>query len=64
MSSEENQIKNEIIAKEEKTKEKNNKSDSFDKIFNIQKLIHKQAGLKELCKKKIIKFFIFYYIIL
>ena len=24
--------------------------DSFDKIFSLQKLIHKQAGLKQLCK--------------
>ena len=36
--------------KEEKV-EKNITKDSFDKIFNIQKLIHKQAGLKQLCKK-------------
>ena len=36
--------------KEEKV-EKDITKDSFDKIFNIQKLIHKQAGLKQLCKK-------------
>jgi hypothetical protein len=35
---------------EEKVK-KNITKDSFDKVFNIQKLIHKQAGLKQLCKK-------------
>ena len=33
---------------------KNNNKDSFDKVYNMQKLIHKQAGLKQLCKKKII----------
>ena len=37
-------------AQEEKVK-KNITKDSFDKVFNIQKLIHKQAGLKQLCKK-------------
>ena len=27
-------------------------NDSFDKVFALQKLIHKQAGLKRLCKFK------------
>lgn len=30
----------------------NNEKDSFEKVFHLQKLIHKQAGLKRLCKKK------------
>ena len=32
----------------------NEQKDSFDKLFLLQQLIQKQAGLKELCKKKII----------
>ena len=36
----------------DKEKEKNPKMESFDKVYNIQKLILKHAGLKELCKKK------------
>lgn len=28
-------------------------NDSFDKVFALQKLIHKQAGLKRLCKFKL-----------
>lgn len=35
--------------------EKNSKpelNDSFNKVLSLQKLIHKQAGLKRLCKKK------------
>ena len=50
MSLKENEINN------DKEEEKIIKTDSFDKIFNIQKLIHKQAGLKQLCKTKNIKF--------
>ena len=37
---------------DDKVKEKNPKMESFDKVYNIQKLILKHAGLKELCKKK------------
>jgi len=36
----------------DKEKEKNPKMESFDKVYNIQKLILKHAGLKELCKKQ------------
>lgn len=50
MSLKENEINN------DKEEEKIIKTDSFDKIFNIQKLIHKHAGLKQLCKTKNIKF--------
>lgn len=47
-----NQIKNEKDSKKEL-------NDSFDKVFSLQKLIHKQAGLKRLCKKIfLIKFFL------
>lgn len=37
----------------QENKESNNINDSFEKVSYLQKLIHKQAGLKRLCKKKI-----------
>jgi hypothetical protein len=44
---------NNLINTESKeNKEINNEKDSFEKVFHLQKLIHKQAGLKRLCKKK------------
>lgn len=36
------------------TDSKQELNDSFNKVFSLQKLIHKQAGLKRLCKKKIL----------
>ena len=42
------EIQNEKIV----IKEDNHNNDSFNKLFSIQNLILKQAGLKELCKKK------------
>lgn len=53
MASEENHINDNTEQKDDTKEEKNNKNDSFDKVFNIQKLIHKQAGLKQLCKNNI-----------
>ena len=46
-----NENNNDSYKNKEEKVEKNITKDSFDKIFNIQKLIHKQAGLKQLCKK-------------
>jgi hypothetical protein len=46
-----NEKNNDINKSQEEKEEKNIPKDSFDKVFNIQKLIHKQAGLKQLCKK-------------
>lgn len=46
-----NENNNDINKSQEEKAEKNIPKDSFDKVFNIQKLIHKQAGLKQLCKK-------------
>jgi len=46
-----NENNNDINKSQEEKVEKNIPKDSFDKVFNIQKLIHKQAGLKQLCKK-------------
>ena len=46
-----NENNNDSYKNKEEKVEKNIIKDSFDKIFNIQKLIHKQAGLKQLCKK-------------
>ena len=42
------------INKENYTKENiSNNNDSFNKLFSLQKLILKEAGLKELCNKYI-----------
>ena len=42
------------IDKEYNTKENvSNNNDSFNKLFSLQKLILKEAGLKELCNKYI-----------
>lgn len=46
-----NENNNDINKSQEEKVEKNIPKDSFDKVFNIQKLIHKQAGLKQLCKE-------------
>jgi hypothetical protein len=46
-----NENNNDVNKSQEEKVEKNIPKDSFDKVFNIQKLIHKQAGLKQLCKK-------------
>lgn len=46
-----NENNNDINKSQEEKEEKNIPKDSFDKVFNIQKLIHKQAGLKQLCKE-------------
>ena len=46
-----NENNNDSYKNKEEKVEKNITKDSFDKILNIQKLIHKQAGLKQLCKK-------------
>jgi len=46
-----NESNNDVNKSQEEKVEKNIPKDSFDKVFNIQKLIHKQAGLKQLCKE-------------
>ena len=46
-----NENNNDINKSQEEKVEKNIPKDSFDKVFNTQKLIHKQAGLKQLCKE-------------
>ena len=56
MKDDENNIKTNNEVKESNNEEKeneesNNVNDSFEKVLNLQKLIHKQAGLKRLCKK-------------
>ena len=51
---ESNNENNKIINNEsQENNASNNISDSFEKVSFLQKLIHKQAGLKRLCKKKI-----------
>jgi len=47
-----NENNSDVNKSQEEKVEKNVPKDSFDKVFNIQKLIHKQAGLKKLCKEK------------
>ena len=37
---------------DDKENEENPNMEPFNKVYNIQKLILKHAGLKELCKKK------------
>jgi hypothetical protein len=56
MSTSENIIINEDIKSEPQNNNiiinlDNQKNDSFNKLFSIQNLILKQAGLKDLCKK-------------
>lgn len=53
MSLDKTQAKSNNNIAKEKEKEKNIQFDSFNKIFNLQKLILKHAGLKQICKKKI-----------
>ena len=49
---ESNNENNKIINNEsQENNTSNNINDSFAKVSELQKLIHKQAGLKRLCKK-------------
>ena len=52
MSLDKSQAKSNNNESKEKAKEKNIQYDTFNKIFNLQKLILKHAGLKQICKKK------------
>lgn len=48
---ESNNENNKIINESQENNTSNNINDSFAKVSELQKLIHKQAGLKRLCKK-------------